>query len=79
MIKWTENDYEDARSEGWCISFNMGSFHLPEAPSIQKMDDMGIFEYDEDAVYEVMCNAIKGDPLARKAIRYVLQETEEDL
>ena len=79
MIKWTTENDSNARNKGWVVSHNYGSSFYPEGlPTIQKNDESEIFESDSNALHHVMNEAIKGDCLARKAILYVIQESEPD-
>jgi len=69
MIEWTDEDADTARKCGWSISRPTGSTQL----QITKLRS------DESNIRYVMERALDGNHLARKAILYIMQESESDL
>lgn len=77
MIEWTYEDQQQARQQGWRISIDddLECFSIKFYPDW----DNTRFSSDAEALFFVMNNAINGDLLARRALYYVLQESEPDL
>jgi hypothetical protein len=68
---WTEEEDDASLERGWAIFCTGGDLGHPYF-EIERLDEAGIFEVDDEAWAEVLAGFIGGDPLCVRAIRFLV-------
>ena len=68
-ILWTWDDSEQSRKQGWIVTHATTSDF--DGFQIEIDDESAIFDCDFEAVAFVADKAMRGDPLATKAIEFI--------
>lgn len=73
VLDWTPEDSDAATKEGWAVFSCYCSNSRPEGfEEIQRVDEAGVFESDNEAIAHVYFRATEGSVLHRKALLYTL-------
>jgi hypothetical protein len=73
--EFTDAEHKSARKEGWGL-FDAEQMGIPL--QIQRQDDLGVFETDDDAVKFVKSKAEEGSELHKKALEILKAQSPEE-
>lgn len=66
IMEWTQDHHRHANRQGWNVFIVS---YEPAVCKIQKIDEMDVFESDDEAIKFVVKSAASGDPVCQAALQ----------